>query len=201
MNATARPAAHTGRIAAPGGPGDLRTLMAAFPTGVAVVAAYDAEGAPFGMTCSSLCSVALEPPTLLVCLRESGPTAGAVLASGAFTVNLLDGDSRAVAELFASGDPERFARVDWKAGGAGPHLAADAHSTADCRVSSTYSIGDHVVVLGEVAAVTAHREPRPLLYGMRRFKTWEGAESCMDSEHSCPDSGARRKHSNHNTEN
>ncbi|RRS00521.1 flavin reductase family protein [Glycomyces terrestris] len=155
--------------------GDLRSLMAAFPTGVAVVAAADPAGEPIGMTCSSLCSVALDPPTLLVCLREHGPTAAAVLASGSFTVNLLDDRARDVAELFASGAADRFAHVRWRPGAAGPHLVADAHSTADCRVDRRYTVGDHVVVLGEVERVTVRREPRPLLYGMRRFKTWEGA--------------------------
>jgi len=153
---------------------DMRDLMAAFPTGVAVVAARDAAGEPKGMTCSSLCSVALDPPTLLVCLRQGGPTAGAVLASGAFTVNLLDADARPTAELFASGDADRFARVPWRSGEAGPHLTADAHSTADCRVARTDTVGDHLVVLGEVLGVTGYRQPRPLLYGLRRFTTWEG---------------------------
>ncbi|GAB3233375.1 hypothetical protein GCM10027447_29730 [Glycomyces halotolerans] len=157
---------------------DLRGLMAGFPTGVAIVAAFDADGHAIGMTCSSLCSVALDPPVLLVCLREGGPTAEAVLSSGAFSVNLLDADARAAAELFASGAADRFARVRWRGGGAGPHLVADAHSVADCRVWRTQRVGDHVVVLGEVDGVTNYREPRPLLYGLRRFARWEGDGQC-----------------------
>ncbi|WP_335987141.1 flavin reductase family protein [Glycomyces sp. MUSA5-2] len=193
--APAAPHACDGTCAASG---DLRTLMAAFPTGVAVVAAADPAGEPIGMTCSSLCSVALEPPTLLVCLREHGPTAAAVLASGSFTVNLLDDRARPVAELFASGAEDRFAHVRWRPGPCGPHLTADAHTTADCRVDRAFTVGDHVVVLGAVDRVTARREPRPLLYGLRRFKTWEGAGSPGDSEGPL---GARMHATTDNTEN
>src|SRR5439155_979792 len=50
-------------------PDRFRAMMSAFPTGVAVVTTTDADGRPHGMTCSSVCSVTLEPPTLLVCLR------------------------------------------------------------------------------------------------------------------------------------
>ncbi|MGH3800621.1 MAG: flavin reductase family protein, partial [Pseudonocardiaceae bacterium] len=60
--------------------GRFRDLMSSFPTGVSVVTALDREGHPWGATCSSLSSVTLSPPTLLVCLREQAGTLHAVLA-------------------------------------------------------------------------------------------------------------------------
>ncbi|MEV1025797.1 flavin reductase family protein [Streptomyces sp. NPDC050264] len=153
---------------------DFRTMMSSFPTGVAVVAAEDLDGTPRGMTCSSVCSVALDPPTLLVCLRAGSPTLQAVLASGEFTVNLLHEDARGVAELFASGDPERFRVTPWErtADGAGPHLPRDAHTIADCTVSLTHRTGDHVTVFGHVRGISRPSGRPPLLYGLRRFATW-----------------------------
>src|SRR6266540_7393763 len=59
---------------------DFQALMASFPSGVAIVTATGSDGKPYGMTCSSLCSVALTPPTLLVCMRNGSPTLDAVLA-------------------------------------------------------------------------------------------------------------------------
>ena len=44
--------------------------MASFPSGVTIVTAAGGDGRPYGMTCSSLCSVAMTPPTVLVCLQE-----------------------------------------------------------------------------------------------------------------------------------
>src|SRR5215472_16573298 len=143
----------------PGGavsPDDYRALMAGFPTGVAVVTAAGPGGRPAGMTCTSLCSVTLEPPTLLVCLRRGSPTLESVRHASGFTVNLLDAGAQAVAELFASGAPDRFSRVRWLASAApgGPRLADCAHAFADCLVSQVSEVGDHVVVFGEVCAVS-----------------------------------------------
>jgi len=151
-----------------------RQLMAAFPTGVAVVASFERDGRPWGMTCSALCSVTLDPPTLLVCLRNGGPTLAAVRHRRAFTVNLLHRDARATAELFASGDPDRFARTRWSApaGSAGPHLVAAAHAVADCRVSRICQVGDHAVVFGEVYRAVQHHRLAPLLYGLHRYAIW-----------------------------
>jgi flavin reductase (DIM6/NTAB) family NADH-FMN oxidoreductase RutF len=149
---------------------DFRTMMRGFPTGVAVVTATTDTGHPIGMTCSSLCSVSLDPPTLLVCLRDGGATLDAVLSRKRFSVNLLLGTARSVAELFASTAPDRFAHVHWEHG-SGPHLPLDAHAIADCRVVRTELVGDHVVVFGEVDSVSV-QGGRPLLYGQREYQVW-----------------------------
>ncbi|AUS81303.1 oxidase [Actinoalloteichus sp. AHMU CJ021] len=150
-----------------------RTLMSGFPSGVAVVTS-GSEGSPAGMTCSSVCSVSLDPPVLLVCLRAASPTLATVVERGSFAVNFLSARARPVAELFASGDPDRFSRVRWAVGvgSGGPHLVGDADSVADCSVHSTHQVGDHVVVLGDVLAVHCEPERRPLLYGLRRYEAW-----------------------------
>lgn len=154
-------------------PAVFRSLMATFPAGVAVVTAAEPDGRPWGMTCSSLCSVAVAPPTLLICLRTGSPTLAAALRLSAFAVNLLNDRARAVAELFASGDPDRFDRVRWtrEPSYGSPHLIADTHTIADCRVSTTMHAGDHVVVFGEVFRVSLPQgsPPSPLLYGMRKY--------------------------------
>jgi flavin reductase (DIM6/NTAB) family NADH-FMN oxidoreductase RutF len=151
-----------------------RSLMASFPTGVAVLTAHDLDGTRWGLTCSSVCSVSLDPPTLLVCVRDGSPTLGAMLRRGAFTVNLLHHGARPAAELFASGDPDRFDRVDWEhpPSVGGPHLVRDAHATADCLVSRTQQVGTHLVVFGEVKHVTHRSGEHPLLYGMRQYAAW-----------------------------
>jgi flavin reductase (DIM6/NTAB) family NADH-FMN oxidoreductase RutF len=159
---------------------DIRPLMSAFPTGVSVITSLGADEVPWGMTCTSLCSVALDPPTLLVCLRRGSPTLQAVLESGAYTVNLLHQAARGTAELFASGAPDRFDRTPWTMEGdaCGPHLVEAAHTIADCRVADVHEIGDHAVVMGAAVAVTQLSSQWPLLYGMRRYGAW--AESGQD---------------------
>lgn len=155
-------------------PVDMRPLMAGFPSGVVITTALHSDGQPWGMTCTSLCSVSLEPPILLVCLRCGSPTLDAIAASRAFAVNLLHDQARAFAELFASGAADRFDRVRWAGGGAtgGPHLLDAAHTIADCEVIDDSVVGDHAVVMGRVRAIHQLRPQRPLLYGLRRYATW-----------------------------
>ena len=156
---------------------DFRSFMSSFPTGVSVVTAIDESGEPRGMTCSSVCSVTLTPPTLLVCLRVGSPTLAAVAQRARFAVNLLSNQAQPVAQLFASGAPDRFHQVRWRLEieSAGPHLVEDAHAVADCRLSRTELVGDHVVVFGEVVGVWQRSAPEPLLYGLRRYAAWPGA--------------------------
>src|SRR5688500_5041115 len=152
--------------------GDFRSLMSLFPTGVAVVTAMDPAGQPHGMTCTSLCSVTVEPPTLLVCLDVRSGTLAAILTGGWFAVNLLTDGARSTAELFAGPVPHRFRHVrSQPSPTAGVPWLAETVAAAECRVSRTVTAGDHEVVFGEVVTV-ACAGGSPLLYGRRQFSAW-----------------------------
>ncbi|NXY98870.1 flavin reductase family protein [Streptomyces sp. BR123] len=153
--------------------------MSAFPSGVSVVTALGTDSEPRGMTCSSLASVALSPPTVVLCLRTQSPTTQAVLETGQVAVNLLDEQARPVSDLFASGDPERFARTEWRLplGAGGPHLTGAAHAIADGEVAHAVEFGDHTAVFVRVHRVSLREDGRPLLYGRRRYARWSDATS------------------------
>ena len=151
-----------------------RALMAGFPSGVVVVTTVDAEGYPLGLTCSSLCSVSLAPPLLLVCIDNRSRTLRALRSSGLFAVNMLHEFGRDTARAFASGAPDRFRSVTWRPtpGEKLPCLPKDAHSIAECRVRTTEVAGDHTIVVGTVLTVERLASAAPLLYGLRRYATW-----------------------------
>ena len=146
-----------------------RDLMSSFPTGVAIVTGMHPDGAPRGMTCSSITSVTLLPPTLLVCLHVGSGTLEAVSAHGGFAVNLLHDGARHAAEVFSSAVPDRFRQVSWRTSASGiPWLDEDAFAVAECQVSSLLTVGDRAVVFGEVRHVQ-QAEGTPLLHVHRRF--------------------------------
>lgn len=154
-------------------------FMSSFVTGVAVVTATDGTGRPRGLTCSSLTSVTVHPPTLLVSLDQRAGTLAAVRTRGAFAVHLLRHRARAVAELFASSSHDRFAQVPWcPSPELGlPWLYSAAFGLAECRSVRIEDVGDHAVVIGEVVRVTPEASggrPDPLLYGHRRFHRLDG---------------------------
>jgi flavin reductase (DIM6/NTAB) family NADH-FMN oxidoreductase RutF len=152
----------------------LRGFMNSYFTGVTVVTSVDGSGRPHGLTCNSLVSVTLEPPTLLVCLDRRAGTLAAVRESGAFAVNLLAERARPTAEVFASRAPDRFASVSWEPSPycGLPRLVGDAFAIAECVVTDMHTVGDHVVLFGSVLDIALDTESgpdTPLLYGMRSF--------------------------------
>ncbi|WP_241518805.1 flavin reductase family protein [Streptomyces sp. CB03238] len=152
---------------------DYRSLMSSFPTGVAVVTSTDGDMSPRGATCSSLSSVTLDPPTLLVCLTSHSSTLDAIRRRDWFAVNLLNARARRTAEIFSSPVADRFAEVRWRPtrGQGLPWLERDALAVAECAVAGLFTVGDHTVAVGRVAGVEVLPDV-PLLYGMRRFSAW-----------------------------
>jgi flavin reductase (DIM6/NTAB) family NADH-FMN oxidoreductase RutF len=153
--------------------GHFRDLMSSFPTGVSVVTARDLAGRPQGATCSSLSSVTLSPPTLLVCLCELGGTLHAVLAGRRFAVNLLHAEGQRAASVFSSLHVDKFAEIPWESWGPSklPFLRLDAFAAAACEVAGEIQVGDHRVVLGRVLDIQVSAGV-PLLYGLRRYSSW-----------------------------
>ncbi len=152
---------------------DYRALMGDFPTGVTVITSLDETGSPHGLTCNSLASVSIDPPTLLICLGDRSGTLAAIHGNGRFGVNLLKAGARRTAELFASPQEHRFAHADWRPSPVSgvPWLADDAFAMVECRVSDMAKVSDHTVVFGVVEHIE-HREGSPLVYGKRRFWSW-----------------------------
>lgn len=154
---------------------EFRDLMAGVPACVTVVTTTGNDEQPYGMTCSSLCSLTTQPPTMLLCLRSAGPTCRSVLASGALSINFLHAGARSTAELFASGNPARFTRITWtppEGHAGGPHLLHAAHAVADCTVTRACETGDHTAVFAQITALRRYRAGLPLMYGMRFYGTW-----------------------------
>ncbi|MFE2957710.1 flavin reductase family protein [Nocardia tengchongensis] len=150
-------------------PAEHRDLMSHFPTGVTIVTATGPDGSPRGLTCTSLSSVTLDPPTLLVCLNRRSGTLDA-LRNGRFGVNLLRLGAQQAAAVFSRPVADRFTGIDWRPSPVleVPHLVTDAFAFAGCVVRDSLVVGDHEIVLGEVCEI--RNEPdEPLLYGMRTF--------------------------------
>jgi flavin reductase (NADH) len=150
----------------------LRDWMCQYPTGVAVVTGVDRQGVPQGMTCTSLVSITLCPPVLMVCLRTGAATESAVISGRAFAVNLLRAEARSAARIFSGPVADRFAKAKWTmtAGGL-PWLCGDSFALAECRVIGTLPVGDHTIVLGSVERLLADSGD-PLVYGRRAYSTW-----------------------------
>lgn len=148
-----------------------RAAMGGFPSGVTIVTSWR-DGAPLGSTISAFCSVSLKPPLLLVCLDLSNPLCAPIAACGMFGVNILAHDGQDLANRFAfAPEAERFeGQAFHHVEGGAPRLDA-APVFIDCALHSSFTAGDHLVIVGR-GLRTAHRAPRaPLIHHTGAFAT------------------------------
>ncbi|MGV9674141.1 flavin reductase family protein [Nocardia sp. NPDC003482] len=151
-------------------PDAFRGIMGSLLSGVSIIGARDASGAPCGLTCSAVCSVSLTPPLLLFCVKTPSGTLDAIRARGAFVVSLLDVDGHAISNTFASRAADKFATIAWRpAPRTGMPLIETALAHAECTVHDIVSAGDHVIVLGRVIAGATDPRRFPLGYWRRDY--------------------------------
>jgi flavin reductase (NADH) len=156
-------------------PVTFRSIMSAFPTGVAVVTSFDTSGIPRGLTCSALCSVSIDPPLLLLCVNSSSGALQAIRASNGFVVNFLREGRDSVSRLFASPSPDKFSRIRWQRSAITglPWLVEDTIAHADCRLVSDIEAGDHSILIGILVSGSAPPPTaQPLLYWQRHYASW-----------------------------
>ena len=128
----------------------LRDAFGSFLTGVTVVTAHNADGAPIGFTANSFTSVSLDPPLLLVCLAKSSRNHVVLTEAKGFGVNILAEDQKDVSNTFARPVEDRFAAVSWKKGPFGSPVFADVAAWFDCSMHELVDAGDHVILIGRV---------------------------------------------------
>lgn len=146
------------------GRGGFRRVMGSWLSGVSIVSSM-ADDQPFGLTCSAICSVSMTPPMLLACINSSSATLAAIIEAGAFTVSVLDTESRTVSEMFAGRGHEQFACISWHRGHCtGMPVLAAALAYAECTVHHVSEAGDHTIVVGKVLDGAADHTRDPLGY-------------------------------------
>ena len=129
-----------------------RGVMSRFASGVTLVCARVGE-AVHGLTVSSFCSVSLDPPLVLICVRKDGLCHDFIVRAGAFAVNVLGAGQEDAARRFsdaALSPDERFGDLAYSAAMTGAPVLSDAIAWLDCRVQSVYPGGDHSIIVGEV---------------------------------------------------
>jgi len=146
-------------------PEDFKACFRLWPTGVSVVTTRDGEGRAYGVTMNSVTSVSLEPPLLLMCLRNDSETLAALRASGIFCVNFLASGQEEISNRFAHRRPDKFKDLPTHDGRLGAPVLEGVLAALECRVEGVYPGGDHQIVLGELVQGTRHNpETAPLVY-------------------------------------
>jgi flavin reductase (DIM6/NTAB) family NADH-FMN oxidoreductase RutF len=172
-----------------------RETMAAVCTPVTVITAIR-SGQPFGTTVSAFASLSLDPPMVLVSLGRTSDLLGVIREVGEFGVNVLSSHQAPTAVRFATkGGSAKFNGVRWHAEAGVPRLPGGCCFLL-CTVARLVDGGDHIIVLGEVAAADSTADA-PLTYHSRTFGTHtilprHGIRSCHLAEDAHPATTAHR---------
>ena len=155
---------------------DFRHAIGHFATGVAIVTSVGIYGEPVGTTANAVSSLSLDPPLILVCLRRSSQTLEAVLAHGAFAVNVLGARQQHLSANFARrGLAAAWDGVRHRQGQTGSPRLADVIASLECTVEQRLDGGDHVIIVGRVREVeTSADDAAPLVF-------WRGSYASLGS--------------------
>ncbi|MBV9788061.1 MAG: flavin reductase family protein [Chloroflexi bacterium] len=147
-----------------------RQAFGQLAAGVSIVTTQDRDGQMLGMTATSVTSLSLDPPLLLVCVDNRTRTAAALTDDAPFVVQFLAQDQEALARQFASPAADKFANVAYRLTESGAPAIEGALATLECLPYALYPGGDHTIVVGRIVDVqVADIATSPLLYFQSRF--------------------------------
>lgn len=146
-------------------PALFRQLLGRFATGVTVLTtrAPTPGGEPIGMTASSVASVSLDPPLVLVSVDRRHEMHSALEAASCFVLNILAADQEAISRRFAGDEPNRFSGVGFHTNKRGVAVLDGVLAHIECEKQTAIPAGDHTVFLGLVVGGSV-TDRRPLLY-------------------------------------
>jgi flavin reductase (DIM6/NTAB) family NADH-FMN oxidoreductase RutF len=158
--------------------GDFCNAMRRLTGGVSVITAgigWDISG----MTVTSVSSLSVDPPALIVSINREASSWPLVRRYGFFGVNILTSDQIDIAERFTGKDglrgADRFAGAHWTTRVSGVPLLTDALAVIDCEVEDVVERHSHAIVIGRVLDVAVSTRTAALAY-------WQGRYVAVDQD-------------------
>lgn len=161
---------------------EFRAAMSRLTAGVCLITAEEpplsvgSRGEDVGMTATAFMSVSLDPPLVLVSVREGSRMDDLLAEQPLWAVSVLADHQVQIASRFSMknriSDRLLFADVPYTRGGvSGAPLLSGALATLECRTENRVEAGDHTLVIGHVltAGQPAPDSP-PLTYFRGRYR-------------------------------
>jgi flavin reductase (DIM6/NTAB) family NADH-FMN oxidoreductase RutF len=156
-------------------PDNFRSAMRQLTAGVSVITAGRGRDIS-GMTVTSVSSLSVDPPALIVSVNRTASSLPLLKRYGFFGVNILTSDQLDVAERFTGRDglkgADRFAGAEWTARASGVPLLVGALAAIDCEVEEIVERHSHA---GRVLDVAVSARSAALAY-------WHGQYVAIDRD-------------------
>jgi flavin reductase (DIM6/NTAB) family NADH-FMN oxidoreductase RutF len=158
--------------------GDFRNAMRQLTGGVSVITAGRGKDIS-GMTVTSVSSLSVDPPALIVGINREASSWPLVKRYGFFGVNILTSDQVDIAERFTGKGglkgADRFAGARWTTRASGVPLLVSALAAIDCEVEDVVERHSHAIVIGRVLDIAVSPRTAALAY-------WQGRYVAIDQD-------------------
>jgi len=145
----------------------LRNLLGRFVTGVTVIGVDSGTGVQAGMTANAFTSVSLDPPLLLICVRNESSILPLLRLRRQFSVNILGTHQLPISNYYGGakkGKPPVWSTLD------GIPILPGSLASFGCSVWAEYPGGDHIIVIGKIENVRSETHPSPaLMYAKGKY--------------------------------
>jgi flavin reductase (DIM6/NTAB) family NADH-FMN oxidoreductase RutF len=158
--------------------GDFRGAMRHLAGGVSVITVGRGKDIS-GMTVTSVSSLSVDPPTMIVSINRQSSSWPLLKRHGFFGVNILTADQIDIAERFAGKDgvkgADRFAGAQWSTRVSGVPLLVGALAAIDCEAEDIIERHSQAIVIGRVLDIQISRRTAALSY-------WQGQYVAIDQD-------------------
>ncbi|HJZ19647.1 MAG TPA: flavin reductase family protein [Bradyrhizobium sp.] len=157
---------------------DFRGAMRHLAGGVSVITVGRGKDIT-GMTVTSVSSLSVDPPTLIVSINRESSSWALIKRHGFFGVNILSADQVDIAERFTGKHglkgADRFAGAQWITRTSGAPLLVGALAAIDCQAEDIIERHSHAIVVGRVLDMQVSRRTAALAY-------WQGRYVAIDQD-------------------
>jgi len=159
---------------------DFRQAMRQMAGSVCVITADDGQERT-GLAATSVVSVSMDPPELLVSVNRSSSSWPVLEKAGRFGINVLNCSQQHVAENFSGKGgvrgAERYANDDWTQTAEGVWLSHKALAVFACEVEKVVEHRQHALIVGKVFFIETLPGDSPLTYWQGQYGSFASLSS------------------------
>lgn len=159
------------------GSADYRAAMSGMANTVSLVTARQGRE-QIGRTVTSMLSLSLNPPTILVSIDMMSRLADLIAKTNGFSFAMLADDQSALADAFGGqvAPEQRFDIGGWSQWPSGRPMLLGAVTSLDCEVIGSIETGTHVLFAGAVIEAETTTSRVPLLWQRHQYHGLTGVD-------------------------
>ena len=149
---------------------NFRLAMRRYIYSVSIMSNKDNADNPNAITVSSVTSISMDPPSLLICINKSSRIHNSIELESKFCINLLNNKQEDLSNICSDEDmyDQRFKDKNWNLDGI-PFLK-NAQANIFCKVDKLTSYHTHTIVIGLVEDANYADEISTLTYVDGEYK-------------------------------